>query len=106
MIYQFYHYNDPQRPVGADRWHFVYLHAEAERHMDKVQHENDWENEAPDLFCCIDPAPTRGIHFFRLYGKLGVVHIIHYEGFGIRGRAALFGDVEGMTHMMQYEDWG
>lgn len=81
------------------RWHFCYLHGDAEFQYDP---EN---GSAPDLFLCDEPMPTEaGTYACEVRGLPAVAVITQRHG-GLAGRIALVKDTEALTHALDTEAW-
>lgn len=109
-MFNFYHERDPNAPAPNHCWHWVYLHGQAEYHMETVQREKGWGWAAPDLFVCDQPMPTEPGHYeAMLYGRRVVVVLAapeRYKSLGKPcGRAAFPEDEAGFRHASTPEDW-
>lgn len=69
-LYRFFNEDDPQKPVPAYDWPFVYLHGDAESLMMQRQTVEGWSDRASDLFVADAPMPKHpGNYRAMLYGK-------------------------------------
>lgn len=100
------HPSDP-RSAGKDLWHFVYLHGEAEIFNGQYARKQGWEYAAYDLCGILEPHPTEeGNYECDLYGRraLAVIRRLRNRSW-LAGRVALYSDVKGLKHALDYESW-
>jgi hypothetical protein len=101
---RFYHDYDPDH-LEDDRWHFVYLHGEAEEFNEENRIANGWEWSASDTFCSPDPMPTEaGEYHAVLYGRPVIVVLADRRSLR-GGRAALADDTIALDHCRAVDDW-
>lgn len=100
-IYQLYNANDPDA-TDKLRLPFAYLHGKLEEINIQKQEMEGWKaNYASDIFLIDDVMHSPGTYLGQFYDRFALI-VIDSE---MEGRIALLDDIQGLSHIINPDNW-